>query len=112
MPVTPKESKLARVQSILPQIECGNVYLPNGAAWLEEFIDECCKFPNGKHDDMVDAMSQALSKMLNEYTFMRKRRLKLFLLLCKQKMNIVGRGMLIGRYSFSFMYSYHYLYRV
>lgn len=69
MPVTPKESKLARVQSILPQIECGNVYLPNGAAWLEEFIDECCKFPNGKHDDMVDAMSQALSKMLNEYTF-------------------------------------------
>lgn len=69
MPVTPKESKLARVQSILPQIECGNVYLPIGAAWLEEFIDECCKFPNGKHDDMVDAMSQALSKMLNEYTF-------------------------------------------
>lgn len=69
MPVTPKESKLARVQSILPQIECGNVYLPNGAAWLEEFIDECCKFPNGKHDDMVDAMSQALSKMLNDYTF-------------------------------------------
>lgn len=69
MPVTPRESKLARVQSILPQIECGNVYLPNGAAWLEEFIDECCKFPNGKHDDMVDAMSQALSKMLNEYTF-------------------------------------------
>ena len=69
MPVTPKESKLARVQAILPQIECGNVYLPSGAAWLEEFIDECCKFPNGKHDDMVDAMSQALSKMLNEYTF-------------------------------------------
>lgn len=69
MPVTPRESKLARVQSILPQIECGNVYLPSGAAWLEEFIDECCKFPNGKHDDMVDAMSQALSKMLNEYTF-------------------------------------------
>lgn len=69
MPVTPRESKLARVQAILPQIECGNVYLPNGAAWLEEFIDECCKFPNGKHDDMVDAMSQALSKMLNEYTF-------------------------------------------
>lgn len=69
MPVTPKESKLARVQSILPQIECGNVYLPNGAVWLEEFIDECCKFPNGKHDDMVDAMSQALSKMLNEYSF-------------------------------------------
>lgn len=69
MPVTPRESKLARVQSILPQIECGNVYLPSGAAWLEEFIDECCKFPNGKHDDMVDAMSQALSKMLNDYTF-------------------------------------------
>ena len=69
MPVTPKESKLARVQAILPQIECGNVYLPSGAAWLEEFIDECCKFPNGKHDDMVDAMSQALSKMLNDYTF-------------------------------------------
>lgn len=68
MPITPKESKLARVQSVLPQLESGNVYLPEGAAWLEDFIDECAKFPNGKHDDMVDGMSQALSKMINDYS--------------------------------------------
>lgn len=67
MPITPKESKLARVQAVLPMLEGGNVYLPANAIWMEEFLDECSQFPNGKHDDMVDCMSQALSKMLNAY---------------------------------------------
>ena len=67
MPITPKESKLARLQSVLPMLEAGNVYLPNNAIWCEEFINECLQFPNGKHDDMVDSMSQALIKMLNAY---------------------------------------------
>lgn len=68
MPITPKESKLARAQSILGQVECGNVYLPKNASWVENFIEECCSFPSGKHDDQVDSMTQALSKMTNNYT--------------------------------------------
>lgn len=67
MPITPKESKLARLQAILPMLEAGNVYLPANAVWVEEFINECLQFPNGKNDDQVDSMSQALARMLNSY---------------------------------------------
>jgi hypothetical protein len=28
--------------------------------WVNEFIEECAAFPNGAHDEQVDAMTQAL----------------------------------------------------
>jgi phage terminase large subunit-like protein len=28
--------------------------------WVNDFIEECAAFPNGAHDDQVDAMTQAL----------------------------------------------------
>jgi len=28
--------------------------------WVTDFIEECAAFPNGAHDDQVDAMTQAL----------------------------------------------------
>jgi predicted phage terminase large subunit-like protein len=30
------------------------------ASWVEDFIEECAAFPQGRYDDQVDAMSQAL----------------------------------------------------
>jgi ribosomal protein L37AE/L43A len=30
---------------------------------VDAFIEECAAFPTGKHDDMLDSMSQALNKM-------------------------------------------------
>lgn len=38
--------------------EAGKVHLVRGA-WNEAFIDECCSFPRGRHDDQVDAVSLA-----------------------------------------------------
>ena len=37
-------------------------YLPHPsiAPWVNDFIEECAAFPNGAHDDQVDAMSEAL----------------------------------------------------
>jgi predicted phage terminase large subunit-like protein len=67
VPVNPEGSKLARVHAILPNIESGNVYLPEEAEWLVDFLNECSSFPNGQHDDMVDSMSQALIRMINDY---------------------------------------------
>lgn len=58
--VEPMGSKEARAASIEPQVEAGNVYLPDGAEWLGEFIDEFAVFPGGAHDDWIDACSQAL----------------------------------------------------
>lgn len=66
--VNPEGSKIARVHAILPQIESGNVYLPDEAPWINDFINECSSFPQGKHDDMVDSMSQGLIRMLNDYS--------------------------------------------
>lgn len=67
IPVEPRGSKENRAQAVSPQIEAGNVYLPDPsiAPWIGDFIEECAIFPNGVHDDQVDSMTMALMK-LNE----------------------------------------------
>jgi len=52
----PKDSKIARVNSIAARLEAGRVLLPKGAAWVAGFLDECAAFPNGAHDDRVDCL--------------------------------------------------------
>ena len=42
------------------KIEVGHVYLPKSAAWLGEFLTELLSFPNGRHNDQVDSVSQFL----------------------------------------------------
>lgn len=63
--VTPKGGKLARASAIAPQVEAGNVYLPDPETnpWVYDFIEECASFPHGSQDDQVDCMSQALSRL-------------------------------------------------
>ncbi len=62
LPVNPSGGKIARAQAISSLVEAGNVYLPHPhyAPWVSDFIEECAQFPNGAHDDQVDAMTQAL----------------------------------------------------
>jgi len=62
LPVNPSGGKIARAAAVSPLIEAGNIYLPHPeyAPWVDDFIEECCAFPNGAHDDQVDAMTQAL----------------------------------------------------
>lgn len=60
--IVPKDDKLTRLHSVTPQFESGNVYLPHphSAPWVQGLIDELISFPHAKHDDQVDALSQAL----------------------------------------------------
>lgn len=60
--VVPKSSKESRVSAIAPWIESGNVHIPESAPWLSDFKHECAMFPAGRHDDMVDSMTQALMR--------------------------------------------------
>jgi predicted phage terminase large subunit-like protein len=62
LPVNPSGGKIARAQAISALVEAGNVYLPHPeyAPWVNDFIEECAQFPNGAHDDQVDAMTQIL----------------------------------------------------
>ena len=63
-PIKVDSDKITRVNACLPSIEAGNVYLPENADWLLDFVEECSMFPSGRmHDDQVDAMSQALNYM-------------------------------------------------
>ena len=65
IPVEPLGGKVSRAFAITPRIEAGNVYLPHPAfaPWVNDFIEECANFPNGRNDDWVDAMTQALQRL-------------------------------------------------
>ena len=64
VPVNPQGGKVARVNAVSAAIESAHVFLPRGAAWLGAFLDQWSAFPAGKHDDMVDSSTQALSYLL------------------------------------------------
>ncbi len=63
--IEPQGSKEARANAVSPQIESGNVYIPDPsiAPWIHDFIEECAAFPKGANDDQVDAMTQALLRL-------------------------------------------------
>jgi predicted phage terminase large subunit-like protein len=63
--INPEGGKEARVYAVEPIWESGNVYLPapSLATWVtgpDSFLEEVTGFPGRRHDDQVDAMSQAL----------------------------------------------------
>jgi predicted phage terminase large subunit-like protein len=59
--VTPVGDKVMRLHAQTAAIENGFVSLPREAPWLAEYVHELTTFPRGKHDDQVDATSQALA---------------------------------------------------
>ena len=54
-----KGDKLTRALSWANRAEAGKVVLVRGP-WINEFLDEVTLFPNGAHDDQVDAVSLAV----------------------------------------------------
>lgn len=58
--ITPTMKKEDRAQAITPIIEAGKVYIPERAPWMDDFEKQITFFPNGKHDDIVDSVTQAL----------------------------------------------------
>lgn len=61
--------KVARARAVSPYWKAKNVWLPAEAEWLFEFKAELTKFPKAKHDDQVDAMTQALNYWTEETPF-------------------------------------------
>lgn len=61
VPVDPKgQSKEFRFDEVSPLIVEGSVWLPEDKVWINDFLKEVSQFPEGAHDDQVDAMTQAL----------------------------------------------------
>ena len=54
--------KLTRSLAWLNLAEAGKLFLVRGA-WIDDFLDEIARFPHGKHDDQIDAVSVAVSML-------------------------------------------------
>lgn len=56
----PTKDKEVRASHATPTVESGNCYLQDGSVWLDDFLNELERFPNGEHDDQVDVVSMAV----------------------------------------------------
>ena len=54
-----------RLQMVASLFEAGKVHIPEEAAWKLDFTREVCEFGFHKTDDIVDAMTQYLSRVLS-----------------------------------------------
>ena len=59
--VIPEGDKLTRVSIQLEKFTNGQVFYPREAPWLVDHENELFAFPNGRYDDQVDALVQALA---------------------------------------------------
>jgi predicted phage terminase large subunit-like protein len=63
LPVVPWEGgadKIVYANVCVPTWEAGRVYVYDDCPWANDFLDEVCAFPNGAHDDQVDAFTHAI----------------------------------------------------
>jgi predicted phage terminase large subunit-like protein len=61
-PERPTVNKVLRADPLSSQVNAGNLRLKKGA-WNKAFIEELRQFPNGKHDDQVDAAADAFAAL-------------------------------------------------
>lgn len=73
-----KHDKAIRAQSIRGRVSLGKVYFLKDAPWVDKLCLELLQFPNGKHDDQVDAfglIGQLVDKMRhNKYDKLNYRK--------------------------------------
>jgi predicted phage terminase large subunit-like protein len=55
--------KQARARAVTPYYESGRVLHRAGAPWLDAFEDELTLFPEGQHDDQLDALVYGLLRL-------------------------------------------------
>ena len=65
IPVKIDRDKETRAAATTGYYESGKMFFPDpqAAPWVIDLEDELCSFPNGRFDDMVDAVSQALNRL-------------------------------------------------
>ncbi|SDY98112.1 phage terminase large subunit [Hymenobacter psychrophilus] len=57
----PEGDKVSRVNLSAPFVQSLRVVCIDGS-WVDGFIEECATFPNAKHDDRVDCLTQAIRR--------------------------------------------------
>ena len=64
LPVKPSGDKVLRANRVTGTVEAGKGTLPSRAPWLQVFREELATFPNGVHDDQVDAFVGCLTQFM------------------------------------------------
>lgn len=67
--IKPKGDKLVRMEAQCARFENRQVYIPNEAPWLSDLLHEILAFPNARHDDQVDSISQFLNWAERDYCY-------------------------------------------
>ena len=73
--INPERDKLYRLAVQASKFEGGQVLLPEQASWLPDLETELFSFPQSRHDDQVDAISQFLEWVSRPRSEIRIRRL-------------------------------------
>lgn len=61
IPIKPKLDKVTRFASVVSIFQSGRVLLPKKSSFNRELLKELTTFPNSKHDDIIDSISQFLN---------------------------------------------------
>lgn len=64
--INPGASKTARLIACSGEWAALDWFLPRKAPWVRAFMDQLLMFPNARHDDYVDAMTQAAAWLAQE----------------------------------------------
>ena len=64
LPAKPIGDKVLRANKVTGTVEAHKVMLPRTAPWLQAFREELAAFPNGVHDDQVDAFVGCLTQLM------------------------------------------------
>lgn len=65
--VKPERDKFTRMSVQSAKFESGQVFFPRDASWLADLENELFAFPQSRHDDQVDSISQALARGASGY---------------------------------------------
>ena len=72
IPVKAEYDKKIRMAIQAAKFQGGRVYWPNEAPWLPDLEAEVFAFPNARHDDQIDSISQALAYEMPEFIWNEK----------------------------------------
>jgi predicted phage terminase large subunit-like protein len=67
VPITPTIDKIVRLSIASPFFEREEIFLPQDAHWLMDFLDELLRFPQARFDDQVDSVTQYLNWHRNSF---------------------------------------------
>ena len=70
--INPEGDKPTRAANISSKFEAGAVFFPKSAPWLDALKAELLAFPNVKHDDQVDSVTQAITWIKKSYQPVRR----------------------------------------